>query len=128
MTQLPQKTYEILRQVFDVLGLTAEEQKEYEEKFEQMWMTRFAAAIVKKLPANEGKIVSELANKVATETERQQLTEKLREWLNPEETQRLLQKVGDEVFSEFLPVAYGVATDEQKKQLEGLFPKMALQS
>lgn len=127
MTQLPKDTYAILRRVFEVLGLSQEEQREYEEKFEQMWMMRFAAAIIKKLPDNEGKEVAELANKAQTPEEKKQLEEKLRNWLNPEETQRLLQKVGDEVFEEFLPVAYGVATDEQKRQLEGLFPKTALQ-
>lgn len=126
MTQLPEATYSILRQVFGVLGLAEAEQREYEEKFEQMWMMRFAAAIVKKLPDNEGKEVAELANKAQTQEEKKQLEEKLRNWLNPEETQRLLQKVGDEVFSEFLPVAYEVASDEQKQKLEDLFPKEAL--
>ncbi len=126
MTQLSNQTYAIFNQVLDVFELANEDKTRYQEKFEQMLLVKFAAAIVKKLPENEGKEISELANLAVTPEQKNQLQEKLKTWLNPEEIKSLWQKVADQVFEDFLKVVYNVATEPQKTQLETMFPQEVL--
>lgn len=126
MTQLPQESFELVNQVFDVIGLSEEEKAEYRDKFEKLLLARFAAAVIKKLPQSEAKTVADLANSVQTDEQRQALQAKLSQWLNPQETKNLLQKVSDEVFAEFVKTVYDTAHDNQKKKLETIFKPEAL--
>lgn len=126
MTQLPEESYKVIRQVFDVLQLSDEDRKQYEERFEQMLLNTFAMAIVKKLPDKEGKEIKELANSAKTPEKKQELQKKLEQWLNPEEIKALLQKVADKLFLDFVKVAYKDATETEKKQLEEMFKSEVL--
>lgn len=126
MTQLPSEMYALVRKVFETLELSDEEKSKYEDKFEKMMLAKFAEAIMKKMPPNEAERLKNLANNSGEGLNQTEIEKQLQQWFTGEEMGQLFQKISDQLFEEFLRVAYSSATTDQKQKLEQLFPEEVL--
>jgi len=126
MTQISQKFYAALDDVFNAVDLTDEEKVKFGDEFEKMLMAKYAVAMVEKLPEQERKGVVELANAATTEEQKKTLKEKVAPWFADKELENLFKKTADSLFEDLLKKTYRAATDEQKKKLEEMFKKEVL--
>ena len=120
MVKLPEQNYKILKELFEFLGFSEEEQKKEIEEFEEDLAFEFAEAAVKKLPEQEREGFIKLINLTDNESKKQ-LSEKLEYWFNEKEYLALLEKTAEKLFSEMVVFLYKKATEQQKKKLEEMF-------
>lgn len=122
MTFFPDETYSVLYQVFDVLGLSSEQKREYTDAFEKRLTKKFLDAVYMKLPEQERQPLITLANTATTDDQKEQVKAKFKEWLTADEVKSLFRKISDDEFNAFLKYVYAnTASKEQKKKLEEVF-------
>jgi len=127
MTQLPNQTYGALRFLLDLLGVEKQEIEKEVEVFEEGLQLKVIERLAKRLAENDKKPLMELANKVGEKSAKQEeLVAMLKNLFNENEVKEAYVKSGEEFFNEVLKEEYGKATEEQKKKIEEMFKKEAL--
>lgn len=122
MTQLPKKVYQVLGELLDLLSYTAKDKEKEIGEFEKTLLIEFADSVVKKLPEHKRSEIVELINKAGKDKEaRVEMNKKLRFWLNDKEATRLLNKVADNLFKDYLAFVYKKVDKEKKEKIKAVF-------
>lgn len=121
MSDTSTQSFEVLRQVLEVLEFSGEDMQKTIDKFEKTLLLEYFGAIVKKLPPDQSREIAGLLKEGLNDENKVLAQKKVAEWVNPQELTYLYKKISEGLFSDSLKFLYKSATEEQKQKLEEMF-------